>query len=115
MHTHLDTVGAPRVAAALAGSARTGARAEPVAPLAQAELLASMDAGTPLRLRRHLRGELVGTDADLRLVTVDGDHPVTPDERESVLRLLEGQVLTVGRIGSELAHSLVRRALLVAP
>jgi hypothetical protein len=49
------------------------------------------------------------------LVTVDGDHPVTPDERESVLRLLEGQVLTVGRIGSELAHSLVRRALLVAP
>lgn len=99
----------------LAVSARAATRPEPVAPVAQTRLLESLDDATAVRLRRNLTARLDGDPAaEPILRTADGDHAVPAPAVAGVRRLLDGDTVTAGELGLDLATAWVKAALLVA-
>ena len=92
-------------------------RAEPLGPLAQHALAATMTDRTTLRLRHHLDGDLDGADVPgtaRRLLTRAGTVTVDDVPHDALQRLLAGDVLLAEEIGIDPARRLVHAGLVVA-
>ena len=98
------------LAARLRTRRRTSQRAEPVGPLAQQRLAASMEAATPLRLREYVDARVQGDHLTSRAGTV----PVADAPPEVLGRLLAGQTLRADDLGLTLARALVEAGVVVA-
>ncbi len=107
----IDTVDPAAVAGAMAAARATSQRAEPVAPLAQSRLLASLGGATKLRWRRHLPATLTETPEGLRLQTADGSVTLSRAAGPAVRRLVDGETLAAADLGLDAARLLVRAAL----
>lgn len=102
------------VADALAGRSRQALRAAPIAPLAQVAAAGALEAGTCLRLRRHVSPCLVpGDDASATLRSRLPDFAVEPHEVGTFVALVNGGELRADMIGLELARRLMLAGLLV--
>lgn len=98
------------LAAALGGRDGTSGRAAPVGPLAQLRLAQGLTDDTALVLRGSLAAHVA--DGHLRGRGVDVD--VADLEADVLHGLLDGQVVTVARLGHETARRLVAAGVLVA-
>jgi hypothetical protein len=113
----LEAIDPVEVADRLRAERRRTQRAEPLGPLAQHALAATLTDRTVLRLRHHLDADVDGADVPgtarhlrTRVGTVTvGDVP--PDSLE---RLLAGDPLLVEELGTEPARRLVEAGLVVA-
>ncbi len=105
----LDRLDPQDVADRLRARRRSAQRAAPVGPLAQHALAASLDEGTPLRLRDHLDARLDDGTVTSRAgaVSVDGAPSAV------VRRLLAGDVIAAGDLGLSAARTLVEAGLVV--
>ncbi len=98
------------LAAALGGRDDTSGRAAPVGPLAQLRLAQELTDDTALVLRGSLAAHLDSGHLRGRGVVVD----VADLEADVLHGLLDGQVVTVARLGHETARRLVAAGVLVA-
>ncbi|MFE5672694.1 cupin domain-containing protein [Agromyces sp. NPDC056523] len=116
--TRRDLVEALRQADALGPAAALGrrfeadTRAEPIAPLATLEALATLDASTPVRWRESFAVRIQAVDDRVRLVTRTKTVSMPIEAESAVRRLASGGVLTPAELpglDAESAVVVVRR------
>lgn len=106
----IDTLDPAAVAGRLQARRRDAQRAAPLGPLAQHALAVRLTQSTTLRLREHLDATLVDGVLHARAGRVRVDE--VPGD--ALKRLLAGDVLTAGDLGSDAARTLIEAGLVVA-
>ena len=125
MHALVETLrqtDASRPAAVLADRFDAATRAEPVAPLATLEALATLDASTPVRWRASLPVRVSTLDDRVRIVGRAKTLSLPVEAEQAVRRLAAGGAVTPGELPGLDAESavvvvrrLVREGFVVAP
>lgn len=118
----LQQTDASRPATMLSSRFDAATRAEPVAPLATLEALATLDASTPVRWRGSLAVRITMAGDRVRIVARTKTLSLPVEAEQAVRRLASGDVVTAGELpglDSESAvvvvRRLVREGFLVAP
>ena len=99
-------------AAVLSSRFDADTRAEPVAPLATLDALATLNADTPVRWRRSLPVRIVTIDDRVRIVARSKTLSLPAEAEHAVRRLATGEVVTAGELpdlDTESAVVVVRR------
>ncbi|MBT2499361.1 cupin-like domain-containing protein [Agromyces sp. ISL-38] len=110
----LQQTDASRPAAMLSSRFDAATRAEPVAPLATLEALATLDASTPVRWRGSLSVRIATADDRVRIVARTKTLSLPIEAEQAVRRLATGDVVTSGELpglDAESAVVVVRRLL----
>jgi bifunctional lysine-specific demethylase and histidyl-hydroxylase NO66 len=110
----LQQTDASRPAAILSSRFDADTRPEPVAPLATLEVLATLDASTPVRWRGSLPVRIVTADDRVRIVARTKTLSLPIEAEPAVRRLSTGEPVTVGELpglDTESAVVVVRRLL----
>jgi hypothetical protein len=102
------------VAATLARRADQSGRGEPVGPLRQSSTLATLTSRTVLRLRRGVRADLHEHDGQIELRTAETTVRMPRTVRDALERLVGGDLVPAGDLGTEHSATLLRQALAVA-
>ena len=118
----LQQADASRPAAILSSRFDADTRAEPVAPLATLEALATLAASTPVRWRGSLAVRIVTADDRVRIVARTKTLSLPVEAEQAVRRLATGDAVTAGELPGLDAESatvvvrrLVREGFVVAP
>lgn len=118
----LQQTDASRPAAVLSSRFDAATRAEPVAPLATLETLATLDASTPVRWRESLAVRITTVEDRVRIVARTKTLSLPVEAEQAVRRLATGDVVTAGELPGLDAESavvvvrrLMREGFVVAP
>jgi bifunctional lysine-specific demethylase and histidyl-hydroxylase NO66 len=118
----LQQTDASRPAAILSSRLDADTRAEPVAPLATLEALATLDASTPVRWRGSLAVHVMTVDDRVRIVARTKTLSLPVEAEQAVRRLVSGDVVTAGELPGldpesalVVVRRLVREGFVVAP
>jgi bifunctional lysine-specific demethylase and histidyl-hydroxylase NO66 len=117
----LQQADASRPAAILSSRLDADTRAEPVAPLATLEALATLGASTPVRWRGSLAVHIVTADDRVRIVARTKTLSLPVEAEQAVRRLVTGDAVTAGELPGldpesavVVVRRLVREGLVVA-
>jgi lysine-specific demethylase/histidyl-hydroxylase NO66 len=118
----LQQTDASRPAAILGSRFDADTRAEPVAPLATLEALATLDASTPVRWRWSLAVRITTVEDRVRIVARTKTLSLPVEAEQAVRRLVAGDVVTAGELPGldtesavVVVRRLVREGFVVAP